>query len=123
MVLLRSIHVVAKATKHTHTHRQRQSGVQMGRGETRLGGGHTMRYTDHVLWTCTLETCILLLTNVTPIDLILKAENYFLHNFGIPQISYITQGNIHCEIGPKACRESVEQGFICKRGKKSSEIS
>ena len=29
-----------------------------------LGGEHTMQYTDHVSYKCTLETCIILLTNV-----------------------------------------------------------
>ena len=35
-----------------------------------LGGGYTMQYTAHVLWKCTLETYIILLTNVTSINLI-----------------------------------------------------
>ena len=35
-----------------------------------LGGGHTMQYTDHVTQKCTLETYIILLNNVTPINLI-----------------------------------------------------
>lgn len=39
--------------------------------ETRLGGEHTMHYTDDVLKNCTPETFVLL-TNVTPIHLILK---------------------------------------------------
>lgn len=35
-----------------------------------LGGGHTIEYTDVVLWRCTPETYILLLlTNDTPINL------------------------------------------------------
>ena len=29
-----------------------------------LGGEHTMQYTDHVSYKCTLETCIILSTNV-----------------------------------------------------------
>ena len=37
-----------------------------------FGDGHTMRYTDHVSQKCTLEPYIILLTNVTPINLILK---------------------------------------------------
>ena len=35
-----------------------------------LGGKYTMQYTDDVLETYTLETHIILLTNVTPINLI-----------------------------------------------------
>ena len=35
-----------------------------------LGGGHTMQYTDHVSEKYTLETYMILLTNVTPINLI-----------------------------------------------------
>ena len=35
-----------------------------------LGGEHTMQYTDDVLLNCTLETYIILLTNVTSINLI-----------------------------------------------------
>ena len=34
-----------------------------------LGGGHKMQYTDHVSYNCTLEICIILLTNVTLIHL------------------------------------------------------
>ena len=41
--------------------------------ELSLGGGHTVRYTEHVTQKCTLETYIILLTNVTPINLI-KSE-------------------------------------------------
>ena len=35
-------------------------------GDLTLGGEHTMQYTDGVSWTCTLETHIIVLTNVTP---------------------------------------------------------
>ena len=35
-----------------------------------LGGGHTMQYTDHVSQKCALELYIILLTNITPINLI-----------------------------------------------------
>ena len=35
-----------------------------------LGGKYTMQYTDDILQTYTLETHIILLTNVTPINLI-----------------------------------------------------
>ena len=34
-----------------------------------LGGGHTMQYTDHVSQKCPLDTYMVLLTNVTPINL------------------------------------------------------
>ena len=37
-------------------------------GDWTRGGEHTVQYTDDVLWNCTPETCILLLTNVTPIN-------------------------------------------------------
>ena len=33
-----------------------------------LGGEHTMRYADDVLLSCTLEYCMVLLTNTTPIS-------------------------------------------------------
>ena len=32
------------------------------------GGEHTVQCTDDVLWNCTPETYIILLTNVTPIN-------------------------------------------------------
>ena len=42
--------------------------------ELALGGEHTVQYTDDVFQNYTLETYIILLTNVTPINLI---ENDF----------------------------------------------
>ena len=39
-------------------------------GDLTLGGKHTIQYTDDVLQNCTLETDIILLTNLTPISLI-----------------------------------------------------
>ena len=33
-----------------------------------LGRGHTVQYADGVLECCTLKTCVILLTNVTPIN-------------------------------------------------------
>ena len=39
-------------------------------GDLILGGEHTMQYTDDVLQNCTLEIYIMLLTSVTPINLI-----------------------------------------------------
>ena len=35
-----------------------------------VGGGHTMQYTGHVSYKCTLETHMILLTNVTTMNLI-----------------------------------------------------
>ena len=35
-----------------------------------LGGGHTMQCTDNVSWIHILETYIILLTNITPVNLI-----------------------------------------------------
>ena len=35
-----------------------------------LSGGHTVQYTDLVLQKCAVETYMILLTNVTPINLI-----------------------------------------------------
>ena len=40
------------------------------KGDLILGGEHTMQCTDHVSQKCTLETYMILLTNVTPINLI-----------------------------------------------------
>lgn len=37
--------------------------------------GHTMQYTCDVLLNCTLEAYVLLLTSVTPINLIFKCQN------------------------------------------------
>ena len=34
-----------------------------------LGGGHTIQYTDQLSQKCALETYVILLTNVTPINL------------------------------------------------------
>ena len=36
-------------------------------GDWTWGGGHTVQCTDDVLWNCPPETCIILLTTVTPI--------------------------------------------------------
>ena len=41
-------------------------------GDLILGGKYSMQYTDDVLQNCTLETYIILLANVTPINIILK---------------------------------------------------
>ena len=37
-------------------------------GDLPLGGEHTIQYTDDVLENCALETYIIVLTNVTPIN-------------------------------------------------------
>ena len=39
-------------------------------GDLTLGGEHTMQYTDGVLQNCTLKTYMILLTNITLINLI-----------------------------------------------------
>ena len=41
-------------------------------GDWTWGGGHTVQCTDDVLWNCPPETCIILLTTVTPINSIKK---------------------------------------------------
>ena len=40
-----------------------------------LGKGHTMQCADDVLLSCTLETCMVLLINVTPINSKKKNKN------------------------------------------------
>ena len=40
-------------------------------GDLPWGGEHTIQYTDNVLQKCTLETYIILLTNVTLINLMI----------------------------------------------------
>ena len=37
-------------------------------GDLTWGGEHTIQYTGDVLQNCMSETCIILLTNVTPIN-------------------------------------------------------
>ena len=48
-----------------------------------LGSGHTMQYTDNSLQNCTLETYIILLTIVTPINLIKKEKGVQFWNQNI----------------------------------------
>ena len=43
-------------------------------GDLTWGGKHTGQYTEGVLQNCTPETCIILLTNVIPIDSINKNQ-------------------------------------------------
>ena len=38
------------------------------KGDLTLGGEHTIQYTDDALQNCTLESYIILLTNVNPIN-------------------------------------------------------
>ena len=40
-----------------------------------LGGGHTMQYIDDISQNCTLGTYIIVLTNVAPVNLILKRKD------------------------------------------------
>lgn len=46
-----------------------------GQGDSTLGGKHTTRCTDDVLWSCTLEICTVLLTNITPVNSISIKDN------------------------------------------------
>ena len=41
-------------------------------GDLTWDGEHTIQCTDDVLWNCAPETCIILLTSVTPINSIKK---------------------------------------------------
>lgn len=73
-------------TKHkTQRHRsqygdsQRERGLGRGKGGINgygrsldLGGAHTVQDIHDILWNCTLETYIILITSVTPINSILK---------------------------------------------------
>ena len=45
------------------------------RRDSTLGGEHTVQYTDGVLWNCTTENYVILLTNVTPIHSIKMFKN------------------------------------------------
>ena len=45
-------------------------------GDFTWDGEHTIHYTDDVLYNCTPETYIILLTNVTPINSIKPLEKY-----------------------------------------------
>ena len=39
-------------------------------GDLTWGGEHSIQCTGDILWNCALKTCIILLTSVTPINLI-----------------------------------------------------
>ena len=41
-------------------------------GDLTWGGEHTMQYTGDVLWRCTPQTYIIVLTNATPVNSIKK---------------------------------------------------
>ena len=43
-------------------------------GDWTWGGEHTVQCTDDVLWNCAPETCIILLTSVTPTNSIKKVR-------------------------------------------------
>ena len=74
----------SKAINQTHRQRPQYEDYQRGRGVREVGEGkrgmncdggrsdwggeHTPQYTDGVLWNCTPETYIVLLTNVAPIN-------------------------------------------------------
>ena len=42
----------------------------MTEGDLTLGGEHTTQYTDNVLQNSTPETCVIVSTNVTPVNTI-----------------------------------------------------
>ena len=44
-------------------------------GHLTWGGEHTIQYTDNILWNYTPESNIILLTNVTPLNIIKKKNN------------------------------------------------
>ena len=46
-------------------------------GDLTWGGEHTVQCTDGVLWSCAPETCIILLTSVTPINLIKRQKRNY----------------------------------------------
>ena len=48
-------------------------------GDQTSGAKHTMEYTEDVSLNCILETYIMLLTNVTPINLIKKIKSQRIH--------------------------------------------
>ena len=49
-----------------------------------LGSKHTIQYTDDVLYNCTLETFIILLTNATPIYSVQKKGRLDTQKIAIP---------------------------------------
>ena len=55
-------------------------------GDLTWGGEHTIQYTDDVLWSCTPESHIILLTSVTQINSIKKKKKKWTPSqFGISQ--------------------------------------
>ena len=55
--------------------RKGEGGKTYGDGRSDFGWRATMQYSDDVSQNCTLETCIILLTNVTPINLIKEKKS------------------------------------------------
>ena len=55
-------------TRGLWVERIKGSKYMMMEDDLTLGGGHTIQYTYHVSYKSTLETYIMLLTNVTPIN-------------------------------------------------------
>ena len=61
-------------------------------GDLTWGGEHTIQYTDDVLYNCTPETYIILLTNVTPINSTTTTKPSPVH-FYFKSISFFSQSN------------------------------
>ena len=61
------------------------------KGNSTLGSEHTVKYTDDVLYNCTLETYIMLLTSFTPINFIQKRISYKHENIGISDANQKTK--------------------------------
>ena len=51
-------------------------------GDLTRGGEHTVQCIGDVLWTCACETCVMLLTSVTPIHL-LKRKKKVAHSHSV----------------------------------------
>ena len=70
-------------------------------GDLTLGGEHTMQFTDDVSQNCTFETYIILLTDVTPINLIKFLKNWcaffsYVYIF-LPQLVYHTYMQVYVD--------------------------
>ena len=72
--------VVTRGKGHGTVKDKGVKGTVMAGGLTR-GGGHIMQYTDYLSYNCTLETYIISLTNVTPVNLIKKDKDHFLTEY------------------------------------------
>lgn len=53
-------------------------------GDLTPGGGHTTPHTDDVSQNCTLEAYIILLTNVTLMNLTKETKSFFINLTNIP---------------------------------------